>query len=57
MAEDIFSISEDLWNIIQRGMENQVYHIQTLLADELDTCKEKREHICWWTHQRDIRSV
>jgi len=41
MAEDIFSISEDLWNIIQRGMENQVYHIQTLLADELDTCKEK----------------
>jgi len=22
-------------------MENQVYHIQKLLADELDNCKEK----------------
>ena len=53
MAEDIFSISEDLWNIIQRGMENQMYHIQTLLADELDTCKEK-ENIYADEHIKEI---
>ena len=40
---DIFSISEDLQNIIQSDMENQVYHIQKLLADELDNCKEKEK--------------
>jgi len=49
-AGDIFSISEDLQNIIQSDMENQVYHIQKLLADKLDNCKEKgnnyvKEHI------------
>ena len=33
---DIFSISEDLQNIMQSNMENQAYHIQKLLADELD---------------------
>ena len=38
---DIFSISEDLQNIIQSDMENQAYHIQTLLVDELDSCKGK----------------
>ena len=38
---DIFSISKDLWNIIQSDIENQVYHIQTLLIDELDSCKRK----------------
>jgi len=38
---DIFSISEDLQNIIQSDMENQAYYIQKLLADELDNCKEK----------------
>ena len=40
-AKDIFSISEDLWNIIQSDMENQVYHIQKMLADKLDNCKRK----------------
>ena len=40
-AGDIFSISEDLQNIIQSDMENQAYHIQKLLADELCNCKEK----------------
>ena len=41
IAEDIFSISEDLQNIIQSNMKNQVYHIQKLLVDKLDNCKEK----------------
>ena len=41
MARDIFSISEDLWNIVQSNMENQTYHIQQLLVDEFDNCKEK----------------
>ena len=40
-AGDIFSISEDLWNIIQSDMENQAYHIQKLLADKLGNYKEK----------------
>ena len=35
---DIFS---DLQNIIQSDMENQAYHIQMLLVDELDNCKGK----------------
>ena len=38
---DIFSILEDLWNIIQGDIENQVYHIQTLLVDKLNKYKEK----------------
>ena len=47
---DIFSISQNLQNIIQGDMENQVYHIQTLLANKLDRCKGKgnayaEEHI------------
>ena len=41
MASDILSISEDLQDIIQGNIENQVYHIQSLLADELDRCKSK----------------
>ena len=49
-ARDMFSISEDLQNIIQSDMENQAYHIQQLLVDELNNCKEKgnkyaKEHI------------
>jgi len=35
-AGDIFSILEDLQNIIQGDIENQVHHIQVLLADELN---------------------
>jgi len=35
-VEDIFSISEDLQNIIQGDIENQIYYIQTLLADKLN---------------------
>ena len=42
MVGDIFSILEDLQNIIQGDMETQAYHTQTLLADELDRYKEKK---------------
>ena len=34
-AEDIFSISEDLQNIIQGDIENQTHYIQALLTDKL----------------------
>ena len=40
-AEDIFSISKDLCNIIQGDMENKAYHVQALLVDELDRYKGK----------------
>ena len=50
IAGDIFSISKDLQNVVQSDMENQAYHIQKLLVDKLDSCKEKenkytKEHI------------
>ena len=38
---DIFSISGELQDIIQGDMEKQVYHIQTLLVDELERYKGK----------------
>ena len=38
---DIYSIPEELWNIIYRDMEKQAHHIQVLLADKLDWCKDK----------------
>ena len=41
MAEDIFSISEELWSIIQEDMEAQAYYIQVLLADNLDKYRGK----------------
>jgi len=40
--EDIFSISEELQNIIQGEIEKQAYHIQVLLADKLNQCKCKK---------------
>ena len=40
-ASNIFSISENLQNIIQSDMENQIYYIQMLLVDELDNCEGK----------------
>ena len=41
MARDIFSILENLWNIIQGNIENQAHYIQILLADKLDRYKRK----------------
>ena len=40
-AASIFSISEDLQNIVQSDIENQVYQVQRILADELDSCRER----------------
>ena len=38
---NIYSIVNKLWNVIYGDIERQIYHIQKLLADELDKCKEK----------------
>jgi len=38
---NILRISEDLQNLIQCDMENWIYQIQRMLADELDTYKGK----------------
>ena len=36
---------ENLWNIIQGDIENQVYHIQVLLVNELDRYKGKWNYL------------
>ena len=36
---NILGISEDLWYLIQSNMEDQVYQVQWMLADELDIYK------------------
>ena len=41
MAGNIFSIAEKLHYIIQGDIKIQAYYTQTLLANELDRCKEK----------------
>ena len=40
-ATNILGISEDLWYLIQSNMEDQVYQIQRMLANKLDTYKEQ----------------
>ena len=40
-ATNIAGISEDLWYIVQSNMENCVFQIQRMLADELDVYKGK----------------
>ena len=45
IAGDIFSILEDLQNIIQENIENQAHHIQVLLANKLDRCKGKENQL------------
>ena len=39
-ATNILGISEDLQYLIQSNMEDQVYQIQRMLADELNNYKE-----------------
>ena len=41
IREDIYSISEKLYNITYGDMEKQAHHIQILLANKLDQCKER----------------
>ena len=43
-ARDIFSITEDLQNIVQSNIEDQVYYIQKLLVNKLDEYKEKENN-------------
>ena len=43
ISEDIYSISEKLRNIIHKDIEQQTYHIQVLLANELNQYKNKEE--------------
>ena len=38
-ATNILGVSEDLWYLIQSNMENWVYQVQRMLADELDKYK------------------
>lgn len=38
---NIFSISEDLQNLVQSNIENKVYQVQRMLADELDKYKRR----------------
>ena len=38
---NIFSISKDLQNLVQSNIENRIYQIQKMLADELNSCKEQ----------------
>ena len=40
-ATNILGISEDLWYLIQSNMEDLVFQIQRMLADELDIYREK----------------
>lgn len=41
-ATNIVGILEDLWYIVQSNIKDQVFQTQRILADELDTYKEKR---------------
>ena len=36
---NIFSISEDLWSLVQSNIENRAYQVQRLLADKPDKYK------------------
>ena len=38
---DIYNILEELYTIIHRDIKKQAHHIQVLLADKLDQCKER----------------
>ena len=37
----IIQISENLWYLVQSNMDEQVFQVQRMLADELDWYKEK----------------
>ena len=43
IGRDIYSISKKLRNIIYKDIKWQIHHIQVLLADKLDQCKDKGE--------------
>ena len=39
-ATNILGILEDLWCLIQSNIEDQIFQIQRMLADELNAYKE-----------------
>ena len=43
ISRDIYNIPKELRNIIHGDIEQQAHHIQALLANELNQCKEKKE--------------
>ena len=55
-AGDIFCISEDLQSIIQSNIENKAYHIQKLLANELDNWNEN-ENEYMKGHIKEIQDI
>ena len=57
IASNIFSISEDLQDIIQGNMKTQVYHIQSLLANKLDRYKGKRKFLYRQLYKGNTRCI
>ena len=48
-ATNITGVSKDLQHLIQSDMENWVFQIQQMLADELDVYKERMlDVVCTW---------
>lgn len=45
IGKDIYNIFEESCNLIHRNMDRQAYHIQVLLVDELNQCKEREVKI------------
>ena len=45
ISKDIYSISEELRNIIHRDIEQQAHYIQVLLANKLDQYKENKTKV------------
>jgi len=43
IERDMYSIADKLQTMIHGNRKRQTYHIQRLLADELDSCKEKEK--------------
>ncbi len=51
---DIFSISENLWNIVQ---EEKVYHIQVLISRQIELIQRERESIYRRIHENYLKGI
>ena len=63
-ATNILGILEDLWHLIQSNIEDQVFQIQRMLADELDVYKgwgnqyvEDNIHVIRWVCGQTLARV